>query len=483
MRGARRGAWRYCVAVLAFMVLAPVILAGDHGSSTDDLSTTVPLPSEQIRFEWAELPPLLQARASPAIVVLADGSILAAGGSTASGPTASTEIYDARLGAWKPGPAMNSKRVGHTATLLRNGLVLIAGGNTETGATSSAELLDVSAGTALTIPSMTFARAGHAAVLLDSGKVLVTGGSDWVSAPRKECELYDPGALRWSPAGSMAHGRVFHSLQRLTNGSVLAIAGDSVGTSEIYDPASDAWSGLTMMASKRSDAATATLADGEVIAAGGLTEGTPLKSAELYDPTTNRWTRTGDMTMARASFSLSRLSSGLLLAAGSYSKLGTTTSCELFSPTNATWFPTQPMNHPRGAHGSAIGPNGAPFVIGGWSGTTPTSSVEAFTEVPIERPRYCMPIDIIPLVLEATELPGHSGNGLIAKLYAAQAHYDNMSYEKCLEVMNAFYNQLRAFARNGHMYHEHAAAIYDAYASVVECIGGTPQPPTEGMTF
>jgi hypothetical protein len=53
---------------------------------------------------------------------------------------------------------------------------------------------------------------------------------------------------------------------------------------------------------------------------------------------------------------------------------------------------------------------------------------------------------------------------------------------ECLNIMNAFYNQLRAFAQSGHLPHEHAVMIYDGYASVVKCIGGDPQQPTFEMT-
>jgi hypothetical protein len=41
--------------------------------------------------------------------------------------------------------------------------------------------------------------------------------------------------------------------------------------------------------------------------------------------------------------------------------------------------------------------------------------------------------------------------------------------------MNAFNAQVKAFVRNGHMSAPHASEIYDAYVSVVRCLGGTPQ--------
>jgi len=118
------------------------------------------------------------------------------------------------------------------------------------------------------------------------------------------------------------------------------------------------------------------------------------------------------------------------------------------------------------------------FVIGGKSGATVTSSVETFSQTKVKPPqRLCRPIDLVPLVLAAEELPGNSAHGLIAKLKAAQAQYDDGDYGTCLNIMHAFYNQVRAFASNGHMERAHANAIYDGYVSVVECLGGTPLPP------
>jgi hypothetical protein len=154
---------------------------------------------------------------------------------------------------------------------------------------------------------------------------------------------------------------------------------------------------------------------------------------------------------------------------------------EVYYPSNMTWADSQQMIHSRGGHGYAALSNGTVFVISGWSDGKLTTSVEAFAAPPIQKPKYCRPIDLVPLVQAATELPGHSGNGLIAKLRAAQAHYDNASLEVCLNVMNAFYNQVKAFAQSGHLIEEHAVALYDGYASVVTCIGGIPRAPTAEM--
>jgi len=471
----------HCAAAIA-VVLTIVLVASSNQQICDGLSALSPWKEDRADYKWFDGPTLLQPRTSSVAVVLVDGRIVVSGGMTLVGMTSSTETFDPELKVWMPGPTMTVKRVGHTATVLPDGRILLVGGDTGNGATASSEIMNLTSGASVPVPSMYFARTGHAAILLETGRVLVAGGTDWMSGVWKQAEVFDPATMKWSPAGSMAMPRLFPSVHLLSDGSVLVLGGDSEGTSEKYDPLSNSWGEKAAMHSKRSKAGSALLGDGRVLVAGGLSGDTPQRSAEVYDPEANSWSDAGNMSVARASFSLTMLRTGELLAAGSYSKLGTTPSCDLFSPSNSTWFVSESMNWSRGAHGHIVSSCGFVFVIGGLSGSTVTATVEVYATVPVEPPQYCMPIDIIPLVLECDELPGHSQLGLIAKLYSAQAKYDIQDYETCLEIMDAFYHQVRAFAQSGHMTPEHAAAIYDAYASVVTCIGGTPLPPAPEMT-
>jgi hypothetical protein len=475
-----RRSWKCSLAVLVLLGLAAVIPAGGD-FSVDSFSARPPQPPSAVQYQWQDVSGVLVPRTSAAVVVLDDGDIMIIGGTTPDGPTKSTEIFDMKVGAWRPGPVMATKRTGHTATLLNDGRILVAGGDTGSGTTSSAEILTASTATSTVTPSMTFSRSGHSAILLQDGRVLVMGGSDWISGTWKQAEMYDPAQNKWLPAGAMANPRVFFCVEMLRDGRVLAVNGDFNGTSERYDPTTNSWGGVAPMSVKRYYAASAMIDDGKVLAAGGLLSGSPLRSAELYDLASNSWTSAGNMSVARSSFSMTKIASGAIMAAGSYSNQRTTKTTEIFNPSNMTWVSSQPMNHSRGGHGYAVFSNGNVFVISGWSDGKLTTTVEAFAAPPIQKPKYCRPIDLVPLVQAATELPGQSGNGLIAKLRAAQAQYDNASLEVCLNVMNAFYNQIRAFAQSGHLLKEHAVALYDGYASVVTCIGGIPRAPTPEM--
>jgi hypothetical protein len=263
----------------------------------------------------------------------------------------------------------------------------------------------------------------------------------------------------------------------LPDGTVLTVGGDANQTSERYNASANGWSKSSKMISQRIYSSSA-LVGGKVVSAGGLVGNNLVNSTEMFDPATNSWKAVGNMHSARARFSLTPLPNGDLLAAGSQGTSGTSASCEVFHPETGSWQTSPPMNVSRGAHGSAVVSGGATYVIGGKSVGTVSASVEVFAKTSIKPPAKPMqPIDLVPFVLAADELPGNSTNGLVAKLKAAQSHYEDGEFEVCLNEMTAFYNQVRAFARNGHMEPAHASAIYDGYVSVVEGMGGDPLPP------
>lgn len=439
---------------------------------------------EEIRPGWALVDDMLSARSFPVAVGLQDGRVLVTGGLIDTTPTATTEVYDPELGSWSSGPTMTSARVGHTATLLQDGTVLVCGGETGTGTTAGAEILDVATGTALALPNMYFARSAHSSALLPDGKVLVTGGTDWVSGPWTQAEAYDPSSHSWLPAGSMARSRLSFALLLLGTGEVLAAGGDSGGTSELYSPSTGTWHGLAGMQAKRYSHSCAALPGGGVMAAGGLVDGVTLSSCELYDPGSNAWSSEGGMTVPRARFTLCALPGGDLLAAGSWSDAGSTATSEVFDGDAREWEPAPDMNVARGGHACAAMDDGTVLVAGGVSDGVPTATAEVYGAEGTEPapPEGCMePEDIVPLVVAiAPELPGHSENGFVAQLLAAQAELDEGDLVDCLLIMYGFYHHVRGFWDSGHMSDAGATALYEAYAEVVSCLGSEPLPPFVG---
>ena len=183
-----------------------------------------------------------------------------------------------------------------TATLLPGGRVLIAGGGHRYGSfgmtpslgmLDSAELYDPAAGTFSPTGSMAAVRGWHTATLLPDGRVLIAGGS--YEAP---AELYDPQTGTFSPTGSMEVDREAATATLLPDGRVLIAGGSYEATAELYDPQTGTFSptGSMTMTAFRSNATATMLPDGRVLIAGGIgviagtLDGTTLASAEMYGP-------------------------------------------------------------------------------------------------------------------------------------------------------------------------------------------------------
>ncbi|MGD9962596.1 MAG: Kelch repeat-containing protein [Thermoplasmata archaeon] len=438
-------------------------------------------PAPVLSLAWFDAAPMAYPRSSPQVVELPDGDILVIGGLSADGPTSTTEVYDPESDSWAMGPRMSVARVGHTATLLEDGTVLVTGGETGSGTASSAEVIDLSLGACVLVGGMSFARQGHAAVPLTDGRVLVTGGTDWFNGVWGYAEAYVPSSHSFEPAGTMARERVFLTLQPLPDGRVLAIGGDEEGTSETFDPGTNTWGSLAQMTSARYNAASVALGDGRVLSAGGVSADTVLSSAEVYSPEEDSWVAVEGMSSQRASFGLAVIPGGMIVATGSWSELGASSAAEGACPCDLAWRGIDPMESARGRHGTAVTSNGTVLAIGGWDGSSALSSVERLVEVqavPEPEPGMCEPMDLYPLVVAvADELEGFSENGLIAKLFVAQAAYECGRTDLCLNVMDAFHRQVRASYQSGHLGEEGASTLYEGYAGVVECLGGEPLPP------
>ena len=96
-------------------------------------------------------------------------------------------------GTWAPMADLNQPRAEHTATLLANGTVLVAGGRDAAGQPlASAEIYDPATGAYTLLASPLPAPVwGHTATRLDDGTVLIAGGQRGVRY-RRAAQLFDP---------------------------------------------------------------------------------------------------------------------------------------------------------------------------------------------------------------------------------------------------------------------------------------------------
>ena len=285
------------------------------------------------------------ARRMHTATLLPDDTVLIVGGYGEGGALASAELFDPVARTFNATGSLSTARGGHTAILLPTGKVLVIGGY-GTGTypdIAPAELYDPA--------SRTFSAAGGyvgrggcdfcaPSVLLADGTVLFPG--------RYPAQVYDPKSDSFTPSGMMISDQ--SAGVTLTNGKVLFAGGADIGRSssaELYDPVTHTFASTGNMASRRVWHTLNWLPGGEVLAVGGETDSCAgnacffagsVASAELYDPSTGTFFATGSMAAARSTHTATLLRDGRVLVAGgvSYGGIGifhgSLTSAELYTP-------------------------------------------------------------------------------------------------------------------------------------------------------
>jgi uncharacterized protein (TIGR03437 family) len=270
--------------VLVRLANGKVLAAG----GTDETSAEIYNPDTGV---WSATGRLGVGRGTSAGVLLADGRVLVTGGSASP----SAELYDPATGQWNSAGTMTAIRSGgterpdivqHTSTLLPDGRVLVAGGRDNKGALRSAELYDPATGSWTTTGDLITPRFNHTATLLPNGKVLVVSGSRSVGAcpelaGTELAELYDPATGQWSAASSQTTPRSLYGATLLPNGKVLVVGADnsscfSLGSSELYDPVTGNWSALGNLKAAAIPLQSVLLANGKVLVVGGNGSGVDL---------------------------------------------------------------------------------------------------------------------------------------------------------------------------------------------------------------
>jgi hypothetical protein len=222
--------------------------------------------------------------------LLTNGQVLIAGGQSSSGALSSAELYNSGT---NPGTdtftattgSLGTARYDAAAMLLANGSVLIAGGTGASGTLNSAELY--SAGTFASAGTMTAARTGATATLLLNGNnVLIAGGSTDGSTPLNTAEIYATAGGSFSASNSTLNTPRFNGTATLfPNGMVLLVGGASGSTAELYDPDSDKFDATGGLLNTDKPSLTATLLNKDHVLITGLTSGgSPVADAELYTP-------------------------------------------------------------------------------------------------------------------------------------------------------------------------------------------------------
>ena len=139
---------------------------------------------------------LIVARSHQTVTLLPNGKALVLGGTQVVPPIGggappapvsleSAEVYDPSTGVFQAAGKLLVARDSHSATLLANGTVLVAGGYSRAFDSdaqpswytmSVTEIFDPVTSTSTTAASLGTDRAGHIATMLNDGEILVTGG-------------------------------------------------------------------------------------------------------------------------------------------------------------------------------------------------------------------------------------------------------------------------------------------------------------------
>jgi N-acetylneuraminic acid mutarotase len=328
-----------------------MVIGGTTGNSSNNAVTTATIFDPTTGF-WTSVTGMLQPRAYAMAVVLADGSVLVAGGSRNGQPLDTAERYYPETGVWVAAGRLNLPRTQGTLTLLPDGRILAAGGGVEGNpgwnSTASAEVFDPKSGAWTITAPMTVARSRHTATLLPDGRVLVAGGATTFHGDTGDvtatAEVYNPRTGKWTAAAPMPKPRYVHGAALLRDGRVLIAGGwyatsntdPSHDTAEIYDPGADHWTPTGLMTAARAEYGLAVLPDGRVVAAGGIDPSYRVQTAtELYDPATGLWNATGKLATATMGSAVQALPDGqVLIAGGAMDALASkvTGICEIYTP-------------------------------------------------------------------------------------------------------------------------------------------------------
>jgi hypothetical protein len=220
-----------------------VLLVSASGDPRDGLLGFDPALTAEIydpaTNDWTLTGPMAAGRVAPALALLPDGRVLAAGG-FGPGVGATVEIYAPASDTWTTTTPMNRPRANAGAATLPDGRILVAGGDPNLAtagwaALTSAEIFDPAAGTWTLTGSLTQQRGGDASMAtLSDGRAVFVGGSTYdepdvhgtiISRDNTLAEVFDATSGTWSATAPTLYAHSDGVAVGLLDGSLLVVGG------------------------------------------------------------------------------------------------------------------------------------------------------------------------------------------------------------------------------------------------------------------
>ena len=342
------------------------------------------------RGGWSLTGPMDYARFIHAGSFLNDNRFLVTGGGTPPFffPVNTAEILDPATRLFSlSGGTMSDPRWSHTQTPLADGKVLVIGGrNFQSPAIPGAKVLDSAdiydPGTDTFTPTgnMVVPRRSHKAILLDDGRVLVTGGGDSVSTaatmPLDTAEIYDPVTGSFTLLTStMTVPRQYHSMVKLTDGTVLVIGGalgpglsNITASVDMFDPVTETFTEIGQMNFPRITQVATLLRDGRVLLAFSWDGIDVANNSEIYDPATNTFTLTSaNPVHGKVDLHGIRMLDGTVVCpTGGNEQLDALPDTTIYRPETDDFVLAGSVQFPRTAAVPGLLNDGRPLLVGGF---------------------------------------------------------------------------------------------------------------------